>query len=269
MRKCKYPSYRLLVEASRHYKCARLRCELIPSSPPKCMIANCQDLDWQFGKNYGRKKIIIYFLKILHFFSTERREKRINRKRINFKTRRSFFLFPFFFPPPSFHCLHKWWTKRILTYISSSHNRVRLLRRYLVARSIFKGSPFTVAKRGCRINKRMSNRDRGGRRENLPKDSSSVLDRANLSRKIVFRENGKTVHGPSAMSYDEKRLNSPSLHHRSANSASFYPPEELLHSGFLTWHARLSFKGADRVRGRIPLSERSCYGAATCYLLWK
>lgn len=68
--------------------------------PPKCMIANCQDLDWQFGKNYGRKKIIIYFLTILHFFSTERREKRINRKRINFKTRRSFFLFPFFFPPP-------------------------------------------------------------------------------------------------------------------------------------------------------------------------
>lgn len=151
------------------------------SLPPNCMIANCQDLDSQFGKKLPKEKNYHLFLTtILHFFSTERREKR---------TRSFVFLifFFFFFPSP----LSPQMLDKTCISVSSSHNRVRLLRRYLV--SIFKGSPFTRGKKRMH-NKRMSNRQGSFRRvrcENLPK-----IHRGKLSRfdEICFRENGKTVH---------------------------------------------------------------------------
>lgn len=66
------------------------------------------------------------------------------------------------------------------------------------------------------------------------------------------------------------RLNAP-LYYRAAFRSSFSARIITLERAFGISHvARATFvQSRDRVRGRIPLSKRSCYGAATCYLLWK
>lgn len=230
------------------------------SLPPNCMIANCQDLDSQFGKKLPKKKNYHLFLTtILHFFSTERREKR---------TRSFVFLiFFFFFPSP----LSPQMLDKTCISVSSSHNRVRLLRRYLVRSPSLKDLLSPVAKRGCIIR----GWDRGVFVAFVAKTCQRFIEESFLdSTKFV---SAKMVKRSTPVRYELRRETSKCPFPRLSITVPRIPPrfipsppsEELLHSGFLTWHARLSFKGADRVRGRIPLSERSCYGAATCYLLWK